>query len=287
LGVGQPRVLVDFRGREPFGAISGSPVYAASGELIGPIVSRYSFGSDGLVGVLPRERFESHWALAMKFRPSGAIPIEEPLQGSEPILPGQSVVALRIWGDYCAGEFGTVVDVRGSDVALLGHPWKGCGPCVYALARAPVRAVIHDMGRERVSDVGPVIGLVYFDGKGGLFGVLGARPPSVDLEIQVLTADGSNTSTRRYQIADDGLSTAEGLREALIDGYRHAAMVGSSTRWRASVGIAGGPVEVVAVDREESESAVSMVAKECLRILNGAPRAALLRVTLDAEQVRE
>jgi len=253
-GVREGVLVARIRGHASFGAISGSPVVSDGGQLLGAVVSRYSFAEDPYVGVLPKERIEEHWRYASAVADPGPGLNATETDAWRRIIPGCSVVALRAWGDYTSGMFGTVCEVREREVALLGHPWQGGGPCMYALARAPVRAMIHDMGLERVADVSDIVGVVFYDGKGGLFGRLGVQPPVIRLCLEMRNAAGALLRGYSYWIADDPFGRDLSMREVLIDGTHSLSGTANTGRWNLGLECDGAAVWEATLESLSSET---------------------------------
>lgn len=123
--------------------------------------------------------------------------------GEQPPAPGSAVGIALARGDVGVAAVGTVTDVRGDEVLLLGHPLLRAGQVDLALLPAEVTAIVPS--RElpfKLANVGrEPSGTVLRDGQAGLFARTDAVPGGLPVTVRVDGEEGARTVTAR--IAED------------------------------------------------------------------------------------
>ncbi len=104
-----------------------------------------------------------------------------------PLVPGALVAVVLVEGDATIAAAGTVTAVHGDQIWAFGHPFLKAGRVRLPLARANVVGVLPNLNTSfKFFTVGPVIGEITSDRARGIFGKLGAPPPTIPVTIEAL-----------------------------------------------------------------------------------------------------
>lgn len=131
--------------------------------------------------------------LVIESAPSGRA---EPLP-EQALTPGMPVAGVLLGGDFQIAATGTLTWRDGERVLAFGHPFLQAGPVEIPMATAEVLTIVQGLPRSfKLSSLGPVVGTFYQDRMPAIAGVIGAKPKTTQLSVQVREPDGS---ARLYQ----------------------------------------------------------------------------------------
>ena len=106
--------------------------------------------------------------------------------GAAPLVAGDPIAALLVWGDVKLGAVGTITWRDGSTFLAFGHPYLGIGRAALPAARAEVVwTVASEFSSYKISNVGDPVGVVTQDRLTGLVGELGPAPKGLPLDVTV------------------------------------------------------------------------------------------------------
>jgi hypothetical protein len=116
-----------------------------------------------------------------------------------PLAPGAAVAVALAHGEVAIAAVGTVTDVRGEEVLLLGHPLLRGGPVDHALLRADVTAIVANRDLPyKLANLRPgPLGRVVRDGRAGLAARLDGVPDGLPVTVRVDAPGGARTVTAR------------------------------------------------------------------------------------------
>jgi len=116
------------------------------------------------------------------------------------LVPGGSVAAVLVDGDFSLAATGTVTDRIGDQVFAFGHPFLGLGPTRVPMATADVVTVLASQYSSfKIANIGDVVGAFEQDRQVGIEGRLGLSAPMVPMTLEVR---GPQTRTFRMRLAD-------------------------------------------------------------------------------------
>lgn len=228
------RLLRDDGGTRPvLGGMSGSPVFHSGGHAEAFVAAQLGGAASPYAGAVPAEYLRRSWLRARRAFPS---PDDARIESSSAPEPGSSVVVLAVWGDWSYGWQGTLSELDGREVATMAHVCERVGPCVRALAEAPIewvedheqRDVAHARRRQYRWGTGQIVGSVYYESPVGVFGRLGPAPPSTQVSVRVRHPGGEKVVGRVY-VAQDPRRGAAGLEAVFAHAISDAAMPGDAT----------------------------------------------------------
>lgn len=102
------------------------------------------------------------------------------------LVPGSSVAAVLIEGDFQVAGYGTLTDRRGDEVLAFGHPVFGLGPVRIPLAASEVVTVVASRANSfKIANVGPVIGAFDQDREAGVHGRIGLTAPMIPVTVKL------------------------------------------------------------------------------------------------------
>ena len=106
------------------------------------------------------------------------------------LVPGGSVSAVLIDGDFSLAATGTVTDRIGDQVYAFGHPFLGLGPTRVPMATSEVVTVLSSQYTSfKIANVGDVVGAFEQDRQAGIAGRLGAAAPMVPMVLRIRGRD--------------------------------------------------------------------------------------------------
>ncbi|HSV74911.1 MAG TPA: hypothetical protein VLH79_14215 [Chthonomonadales bacterium] len=129
-----------------------------------------------------------------------------------PIVPGAALAMMLIAGDNPLPATGTVTYRRGDRILAFGHAFLNVGPIEAPIASA----FIHDIypllsGTYKISSPGPVVGSSVQDRQFAIAGVVGRKPSTIDV-----TVDVNDVSTGRKKIYRSQVVSHPNLSAALV-----------------------------------------------------------------------
>jgi len=187
---------------------AGSPLHALLGQQLLPIATPVVF-----TGVSQ----EALARFAPQLQASGLLPVAGVGSGSpitplgkvteKTLLPGSSVSAQLVRGDFSLAAAGTVTWRDGDKVYAFGHPFLGLGVADMPMAESSVVTVIANLNNSfKLSTPGQMVGTVSQDRATGIFGKLGQAPKMIPVTVNVQTSrDRSEKYT--FEVANDQFLT--------------------------------------------------------------------------------
>jgi hypothetical protein len=189
-------------------AAAGSPMHALLGQQLLPISTPVVF-----TGISQ----EAMALFAPQLQSSGLIPVAGAGGGAaitpmgkvteKTLLPGASVTAQLVRGDFSLAAAGTVTWRDGDKVYAFGHPFLGLGVADMPMAESSVVTVVSSFNNSfKLSKPGQLVGTVSQDRSTGIYGLLGQAPKMIPVTVNVQTSrDRSEKYT--YEIANDQFLT--------------------------------------------------------------------------------
>jgi hypothetical protein len=187
---------------------AGSPLHALLGQQLLPIATPVVF-----TGVAP----EALARFAPQLQAQGLLPVAGVGSGSpitplgkvteKTLLPGSSVSAQLVRGDFSLAAAGTVTYRDGDKVYAFGHPFLGLGVSDMPMAESSVVTVIANLNNSfKLSSPGQMVGTVSQDRATGIFGKLGQAPKMIPVTVNVQTSrDRAEKYT--FEVANDQFLT--------------------------------------------------------------------------------
>lgn len=162
---------------------------------------------------------------------AGASGLEDPGAPDETLEPGAAVGVTLARGDVAIAAIGTVTDVRGDDVLLLGHPLLRGGPVDHALVGADVTAIVRSAELPyKLANLGrDPLARVVRDGQAGLLARLDEVPGGLPVTVRVDAPGGARTVAARIA-RDRELAPAllAAVVQQAVDGVRDRVGGGSA-----------------------------------------------------------
>ncbi len=116
------------------------------------------------------------------------------------LIPGGSVAAVLVDGDFSLAATGTVTDRIGDQVFAFGHPFLGTGPSRVPMATADVVTVLASQYSSfKIANIGDVVGAFEQDRQVGIEGRLGLTAPMVPMSLEIR---GPQPHTFHMRLAD-------------------------------------------------------------------------------------
>jgi hypothetical protein len=206
-----------------------------------------------------------------------AVPVQGggggPGDPAEPLTPGAAVAVALAQGDVRIAAIGTVTDVRGEALLLLGHPLLRSGPVDHALLRADVTAIVPNRALPyKLANVGAdPVGRVVRDGRAGLAARLDGPATGLPVTVRVEAPGGARTLAVRVS-RDRALapSLLAAVVQQAIDVVRDR-IGGGSAELAWEIEFAGEPPIRLLDQRQEEDDLATEAAR-----LAAAPLAVLL-----------
>jgi hypothetical protein len=127
------------------------------------------------------------------------------------LVPGSSVAAVLVSGDFQMAATGTVTDHLGDRILAFGHPFLGLGPIRLPMAAADVVTVLSSQYTSfKITNLGQTVGAFEQDRKAGIEGRLGAVAPTIPMRLRI----GGTASPRAPEAAGAGAAGAAGAGAA-------------------------------------------------------------------------
>ncbi|MFC1544685.1 SpoIVB peptidase S55 domain-containing protein [Gemmatimonadota bacterium] len=102
------------------------------------------------------------------------------------LQPGSAVAAQLVRGDLSLAATGTLTYRDGDKVLAFGHPFMQFGPVDFPMAAAEIVTVLPNVARSfKISNTTGVQGSILGDHTSGVFGVIGAAPEMVPIQINL------------------------------------------------------------------------------------------------------
>ena len=187
---------------------AGSPLHALLGQQLLPISTPVVF-----TGVSP----EALARFAPQLQAGGLVPVAG-VGGGSPItplgkvtdktlLPGSSVSAQLVRGDFSLAAAGTVTWRDGDKVYAFGHPFLGLGVSDMPMAESSVVTVIANLNNSfKLSTPGQMVGTVSQDRSTGIYGKLGQAPKMIPVTVNLQTSR-DRTDKYTFEVANDQFLT--------------------------------------------------------------------------------
>jgi hypothetical protein len=103
--------------------------------------------------------------------------------------PGDAVGAVLLNGDFTVAATGTVTYVDGDHVYAFGHPFLDMGEISFPMASSEIVTVLPSIASSfKMSNTGPIIGVLRQDRAAGIMGVVGEQAPLIPIDV---TLNGS------------------------------------------------------------------------------------------------
>ncbi|HEY9284964.1 MAG TPA: hypothetical protein VIP46_16035 [Pyrinomonadaceae bacterium] len=187
---------------------AGSPLHALLGQQLLPISTPVVF-----TGVSP----EALARFAPQLQASGLLPVAGVGSGSpitplgkvteKTLLPGSSVSAQLVRGDFSLAAAGTVTWRDGDKVYAFGHPFLGLGVSDMPMAESSVVTVIANLNNSfKLSSPGQMVGTVSQDRATGIYGKLGQAPKMIPVTVNLQTSR-DRTDKYTFEVANDQFLT--------------------------------------------------------------------------------
>ena len=189
-------------------AAAGSPMHQLLGQQLVPISTPVVFtgiSQDALALFAPL--LQSNGLIPVAGA-GGAAPITSMGKVTDKtLLPGSSVTAQLVRGDFSLAAAGTVTWRDGDKVYAFGHPFLGLGVSDMPMAESSVVTVVSSFNNSfKLSIPGQLVGTVSQDRSTGIFGRLGQSPKMIPVTVNVQTSrDRAQKYT--YEIANDQFLT--------------------------------------------------------------------------------
>jgi sugar lactone lactonase YvrE len=118
-----------------------------------------------------------------------------------PLVPGAAFSMMLVAGDVSVGATGTVSYRRGNRILGFGHPFLGIGPIEAPLCSAYVYDVYPLLsGSYKISSPGPIAGASVQDRNFSVSGVLGKKPRTIPVTVNVRDITTGRRKLFRMQI---------------------------------------------------------------------------------------
>ena len=189
-------------------AAAGSPMHALLGQQLVPISTPVVFtgiSQDALALFAPL--LQSNGLIPVAGAAGGAAITAMGKVTDKTLLPGSSVTAQLVRGDFSLAAAGTVTWRDGDKVYAFGHPFLGLGVSDMPMAESAVVTVVSSVSNSfKLSTPGQLVGTVSQDRSTGIFGRLGQAPKMIPVTVNVRTSrDRAEKYT--YEIANDQFLT--------------------------------------------------------------------------------
>jgi len=137
-----------------------------------------------------------------------------------PLVPGAAFSMMLVTGDISVGATGTVTYRRGNRMLGFGHPFLDIGPIEAPLASAYIYDVYPLLaGSYKIAGEGPVVGASTQDRDFSVSGVLGKRPATVPISVDV-----TDRTTDRHKLYHAQAVAHPNLTSALVSATVEAAI---------------------------------------------------------------
>jgi hypothetical protein len=113
------------------------------------------------------------------------------------LVPGAAVSGVLMSGDFGFAGTGTVTWRQGNRILAFGHPFLQSGPTEMPMAPAEILTVVSSwLESFKLLNVGPIVGTIYQDRLTGIAGIVGQKPRTTHVEVDVNSPGGAQ---RRFQ----------------------------------------------------------------------------------------
>jgi hypothetical protein len=108
--------------------------------------------------------------------------------------PGDAVGAVLLNGDFNVAATGTVTYLDGDHVYAFGHPFLDMGEINFPMATSEIVTVMPSLASSfKMSNTGPIVGVLQQDRAAGIMGTLGAKPDMIPVEVVLNGAGPAQT----------------------------------------------------------------------------------------------
>ncbi|MDR9390985.1 MAG: hypothetical protein RI554_03050 [Trueperaceae bacterium] len=193
-----------------------------------------------------------------------------------PLAPGDAVGVALAHGDLTIAALGTVTDVQGDDLLLLGHPLLRSGPTDLTVVPADVTAIVPSRTLPyKLANLAPTpAARAVRDGAAGLLARASTAPAGIPTSVRVDTPAGA-TTLRTHVPAHPDLAPAvvAAVVQMAVDGVRDRVAGGSADlAWEIAFED-GDPVRFVEQRRDDADlgTAVAQLAAAPVDLLLDNP----------------
>jgi hypothetical protein len=189
-------------------AAAGSPLHALLGQQLTPIATPVVFtgvSQEALARFSPQ--LQAHGLLPVAGVGSGSPITPLGKVTGKTLLPGSSVSAQLVRGDFSLAAAGTVTYRDGDKVYAFGHPFLGLGVSDMPMAESSVVTVIANLNNSfKLSSPGQMVGTVSQDRSTGIYGKLGQAPKMIPVTVNLQTSR-DRTDKYTFEVANDQFLT--------------------------------------------------------------------------------
>jgi hypothetical protein len=250
--------------------MSGSPIYIGE-RLLGALASTFPFASEPMGMVTPIEAilrpdspgtlptvgsslpmtgtalgFDTDALALMNTGLPTGITFSAGGRGNAPVdlSPGHVAAAVMVDGDWVLAILGTVTWRSGERIAAFGHQLFGLGMVDFPLAGGSVVATLPNRALAfKMSNPGPVIGSISYDGTSGVTGRLGRAASTLPLRINV---SSHHARTFDLNLAIHPALTPLLLRMCVLNCGGMLGVSGTNAAYaRLTMSFAGGPARTM------------------------------------------
>jgi hypothetical protein len=126
--------------------------------------------------------------------------------GKPMFAQGDAVGAVLLNGDFNVAATGTVTYIDGDHVYAFGHPFLDMGEINFPMATSEIVTVMPSLASSfKMSNTGPIVGVLQQDRAAGIMGTLGAKPDMIPVEV-VLNGSGPAQTYRVNVVRHSHLS---------------------------------------------------------------------------------
>ncbi|MBW7995274.1 MAG: hypothetical protein FVQ81_01635 [Candidatus Glassbacteria bacterium] len=123
--------------------------------------------------------------------------------GPVSLQPGSAVAAQLVRGDLSLAATGTLTHRDDEKVLAFGHPFMQFGPVDFPMTSAEIITVLPNVARSfKISNTTDFQGSIRADHTNGVFGIIGAQPAMVPIEIS-LSLPSLPRQTFHYEMVDN------------------------------------------------------------------------------------
>ena len=124
-----------------------------------------------------------------------------------PLVPGAPVAGVLMDGDFSMSGVGTITWRKGNRLLGFGHPFMQEGPVHIPMAGAEVLTVVRSVSRSfKLSNVGPIKGMIYQDRLTAIAGEIGREAPCTKVTINIHPENGPKRTLRSNLFCHKGRS---------------------------------------------------------------------------------
>ncbi|MGH9444781.1 MAG: SpoIVB peptidase S55 domain-containing protein [Terriglobia bacterium] len=191
------------------------------------------------------------------------------------VTPGSMISVVLVRGDLNVDLGCTVTYRQGNNIYACGHQLFLLGPAQLPLALAHVLATVPMLDvSQKIDATGPVVGSIRQDRFGGIYGVLGEKPPVIPVHIH-LASSLNRTTNYDFEVAQQALLSPILVNMTVVSALSASErMMGPSTMdLNGTIDLSGGEVvkleDVISSDISSAGMAGAEVATPLSYLLDG------------------